>query len=104
MAIAGHLRRFLLQRQLRLVQVLPIQLLSGWAEKRGRAEETDDDNDNWDDFPINHYMDAPCVEDLNPSRNFHTYFSILLATYLTITYEFQFLLESKITTTQGTPK
>ena len=49
-------------------------------------------------------MDAPCVEDLNPSRNFHAYFSILLATYLTITYGFQFLLESKITTTQETPK
>ena len=46
----------------------------GLSRERGRAEKTDREDDNWDDFPMNHKMYAPCVEDLNPSRNFHVDF------------------------------
>jgi hypothetical protein len=55
---------------------------------------------------MNHHMDAPRVEDLNPGSNFNADFfsSILLATDLIITYEYSFRLELKQASTQGRRK
>ena len=64
---------------------------------------TDQYNDNWNDFPINHHIDAPSVEDLNPSRNFpsQSSFSMLQTTYSTFTHQFLIPLGRRKMSIQG---
>ena len=50
-----------------LSNVLPrIKLRRMWGE----FEKTHQDDNNWNEFPFNHHMNAPSVKDLNPSSNF----------------------------------
>ena len=83
-ATTEYLRRLLLKEQPRLAQVRSTYL--GLSEKKRRIKKTNHGDGNWNEYPFNHHMDAPGVEDLNPSRNFQVDLSILQATYLTMAH------------------